>query len=158
MIAACGATREEPEVRMNGIVTYLNPEGLHRNPAYSQAVVTSGSIRTIYVGGQNAVDATGTVVGAGDIGAQAEQVARNIQVALAAAGARPEHVVKWTVFVVHGQPMEPAISGFQQVLGELPNPPAISVLFVAALANPDFLLEIEAIAVVPQNDNQGGPS
>lgn len=150
MMAACGVTQEEPEVRMRGTVSYLNPEGLHRNPAYSQAVVTSGRTRTIYVGGQNAVDASGNIVGGGEIGAQAEQVARNLQVALAAGGARAEHVVKWTVFVVQGQPMEPAIAGFQQVLGELPNPPAISVLFVAALANPDFLLEVEAIAVVPQ--------
>ena len=53
---------------------HLNPEGLHKNPAYSQAVVTEGNVRTVYVGGQNAVDASGQVVGRDDIGAQAQQI------------------------------------------------------------------------------------
>lgn len=135
---------------MKGTVAYLNPDGLHRNPAFSQVVVTGGRTRTIYVGGQNAVDSTGTIVGKGDIGVQAAQVARNLQVALAAAGAGPQHVVKWTVYVVQGQSVGPAMGGFRQVLGQPPSPPAISVLFVSALAHPDFLLEVEAIAVLPE--------
>ena len=69
---------------MRGQVERLNPEGLHKNPAYSQAVVTSGSLKTVYVGGQNAVDASGEVVGAGDIKLQAEQIFENLQTALAA--------------------------------------------------------------------------
>lgn len=135
---------------MKGSVSYLNPEGLHKDPVYSQAVVTTGRVRTIYVGGQNGVDATGTVVGKGDIGAQAAQVAKNLQVALAAGGARPEHVVKWNVYVVQGQAPEPAMGAFQKTLGSLPNAPTITVLYVAALANPDFLLEVDAVAVVPE--------
>jgi enamine deaminase RidA (YjgF/YER057c/UK114 family) len=135
---------------MKGSVSYLNPEGLHRNPAFSQAVMTSGPVRTIYVGGQNAVDAAGGIVGKGDMQAQAEQLANNLRVALASAGARIDHVVKWTIYVVQGQPVRPAMGAFQKVFGPLPNPPAISVLFVAGLANPDFLLEVEAVAVVPE--------
>jgi enamine deaminase RidA (YjgF/YER057c/UK114 family) len=135
---------------MKGTVSYLNPEGLHKNPAFSHLVATRGRTRTIYVGGQNAVDSSGTIVGKGDIGAQAAQVARNLQVALASADARVEHVVKWTVYVVQGQPVGPAMGAFQQVLGALPNPPTISVLFVTALAHPGFLLEVEAVAVVPE--------
>ena len=81
---------------------------------------------------------------------QAKQVARNLQVALAAANAGIEHVVKGTIYVVQGQPPGPAMGAFQQVLGLLPKPPTISVLFVAALAHPDFLLEVEATAVVPE--------
>ena len=46
-----------------GTVQHLTPEGMHRNPAYSQAVIVSGPARTIYIGGQNAVDATGNIVG-----------------------------------------------------------------------------------------------
>lgn len=135
---------------MKGTVEYLSPDGLHKNPAFSQLVVTGGRARTIYIGGQNAVDAAGTIVGKGDIGAQAEQVARNLQTALAAAGADVAHIVKWTVYIVAGQPLEPGMAGFMKVLGQLPNPPAITGVFVAALANPDFLLEVEAIAVVPE--------
>jgi enamine deaminase RidA (YjgF/YER057c/UK114 family) len=113
-------------------------------------ITTSGHTRTIYVGGQNAVEPSGTVVGKGDIGVQAKQVARNLRVALAAANAGIEHVVKWTIYVVQGQPLGPGMVAFQQVFGPLPKPPTISVLFVAALAHPDFLLEVEATAVVPE--------
>lgn len=137
-----------PLGRLRG--TCMSPEGLHRNPAFSQVVVASGRTRTIYVCGQNAVDAAGVIVGKGDIAAQAAQVAKNLQVALSAAGARVEHVAKWTVYVVSGQSVGPAMGAFQQVVGRLPNPPAISVVFVRALAHPDFLLEVEAVAVVPE--------
>ena len=130
-------------------VSYLNPDGLHRNPAFSQVVVTSGPARTVYVGGQNAVDAAGAIVGKGDMHLQAEQVASNLRVALAAADAGIEHVVKWTVYVLQGQPVGPAMGAFQKVFGPLRNPPVISVLFVAGLAHPDFLLEVEALAVIP---------
>jgi enamine deaminase RidA (YjgF/YER057c/UK114 family) len=100
---------------MKGTVSHLNPAGLHRNPAFSQVITTSGQTRTIYVGGQNAVDSAGTIVGKGDIGVQAKQVARNLQVALASANASVEHIVKWVVYVVQGQPLGPAIDAFQQV-------------------------------------------
>ena len=59
-------------------------------------------------------------------------------------------MIKWTVYAVQGQPAGPAIGAFNQVFGPLANPPTISVLFVAALANPEFLLEVDAIAVVPE--------
>jgi len=131
-------------------VTHLNPEGLHRNPAFTHAISVRGPYTTLFVGGQNAVDADGTLVGKGDIGAQAAQVAKNLTTVLAAAGARPEHIVKWTIYVVQGQPLGPAMGGFQQVLGRLEQPPTISVLFVAGLANPDFLLEVEAVAVLEE--------
>ena len=96
-------------------VQHLNPEGLHRNPAYSQAVVVSGSTKTIYVGGQSSVDSTGAVIGKGDIKAQAEQIFRNLEIALASGGARLEHVIKWNVYVVQGQPPQPAFEVFQRV-------------------------------------------
>jgi enamine deaminase RidA (YjgF/YER057c/UK114 family) len=133
---------------MRGQVEHLNPEGLHKNPAYSQAVVTSGSVKTVYVGGQNAVDASGEVVGAGDIKLQAEQIFENLQTALAAGGARLDDVVKWNIYVVQGQPPQPAFEVFQRVWGERPNPPLITLLFVAGLAHPDYLMEIDAVAVV----------
>jgi enamine deaminase RidA (YjgF/YER057c/UK114 family) len=119
---------------------------MHRNPAFSQAVVVEGNARTIYVGGQNAVDAQGRVVGAGDLAAQTERTLENLATVLAAAGARLQDVVKWTVFAVQGQDARPAVGVFQRVWGSAP-PPAISVIAVAGLANPEFLVEVEAIAV-----------
>ncbi len=135
---------------MNGIVQHLNPAGLHNNPAYTQAVVVSGNATTIYVGGQNAVDAHGNIVGKGDIRAQTEKALQNIKTALAAGGAELQHVVKWNFYILHGQSARAGFEAFQKVWGQRPNPPVISGIFVPALAHPDFLVEIDAIAVVPQ--------
>ena len=130
-------------------VEHLNPDGLHTNPAFTQVVTVSGPAKTVYVGGQNAVTASGQVVGEGDIGMQAEQVFQNLEAALAGAGAKLEHIIKWTVFVVEGQPLEPAFAVFQRVWGDRANPPLITLAVVSALARPEFLLELEATAVVP---------
>jgi enamine deaminase RidA (YjgF/YER057c/UK114 family) len=130
-------------------VEFLNPDGLSRNPAFSNVAVVSGSVRTIYVGGQDAIDGDGTIVGIGDIAAQTEQVLRNLRTALAAAGAGPEHVVKWNVFIVEGQDFRAGYAAFQSVWGDRPNPPVITAAVVKGLAHPDFLVEMDAIAVVP---------
>jgi enamine deaminase RidA (YjgF/YER057c/UK114 family) len=132
-----------------GFVLYLNPDNLPRNRAYTQVVSVSGAVKTIYVGGQDAVDEQGNIVGKGDIGTQTQQALVNLQKALAAAGAELEHIVKWNVYIVQGQSLQQGFAAFQQVWGNRPNPPAITGLFVAGLAHPDFLVEIDAIAVVP---------
>jgi enamine deaminase RidA (YjgF/YER057c/UK114 family) len=134
----------------DGQVLYINPDGLPRNPAFTNVIVVTGQVKTIYIGGQDAVDASGTIVGKGDIKKQTEQVLANLQTALQAGGAELEHVVKWNVYVVQGQPLQPGFEVFQQLWGRRPNPPAISMMFVSGLANPDFLVEMDAIAVVPQ--------
>jgi enamine deaminase RidA (YjgF/YER057c/UK114 family) len=112
--------------------------------------VVSGNVKTVYVGGQDAVDAEGNVVGKGDLGAQTEQVLKNVKTALAAAGAGPEHVIKWNIYVAPGQSVQEGYAAFQRVWGNPPKPPLITVVFVAGFANPDFLVEIDAIAVVPE--------
>lgn len=132
---------------MGARVTHLSPDGLHRNPYYSQAVAVQGNVKTIYVGGQNAVLADGSVVGVGDLRAQTEQVYKNLETVLKAAGGTLHDIVKWSIFVVQGQDILPSLGLFQQVWGQAP-PPAITVTFVAGLAHPDFLVEIEAIAVI----------
>jgi enamine deaminase RidA (YjgF/YER057c/UK114 family) len=67
-----------------GSVQYLNPESLPRNPAFTQVVVASGPVRTVYLGAQTAVDASGTLVGKGDVAAQTEQILKNIETCLQA--------------------------------------------------------------------------
>ena len=141
---------ESERAAQAGTVEHLNPDTLAKNPAFTNVVVVTGNVRTVYIGGQDAVDASGTIIGKGDIVAQTEQIYRNLEAALAAAGAGLEHVVKWNVYVVHGQPIQEAFQVFQRVWGDRPNPPTISMLFVAGLAHPDFLAEMDAIAVVPQ--------
>jgi len=135
---------------IDGSVQYLNPQGLLKNPAFTQAVVVTGSVKTVYIGAQNAVDASRNIIGKGDIAAQTEQVLKNVQICLEAAGARREHLIQWNIYIVQGQPIQPAFEVFQRWWGDRPDPPLNSVLFVAGLGHPDFLLGIDAIAVAPQ--------
>ena len=133
-------------------IEYLSPDSLHKNPAFSQVVTIEGNMRTVYVGSQNAVTSSGEVIRKGDMRQQASQVFKNLEIALAVAGARIENVIKWNVYIVQGQPLQPAFEQFQRVWGNRPNQPLVTVLFVAGLANPDYLLEIDAIAVISENN------
>ncbi len=81
-------TERAKEADATGSVYYVDPDELHHNPA-TNVVVVEGPARTVYIGGQNAVDASGDVVGKGDVAAQTEQVLANLRTALAAGGARP---------------------------------------------------------------------
>jgi len=102
--------------RRSGSVERLSPDGLVKNPAFSHVAVVSGPVRTIYVGGQDAVTADGEIVGKGDLGAQTAQILANIETALAAAGAGLEHVIKWNLLVVAGQDLRPGFEAFRRVL------------------------------------------
>jgi enamine deaminase RidA (YjgF/YER057c/UK114 family) len=133
-----------------GSVRYINPDSLNNNPAFTNVVVVEGNVRTVHIGGQDAVNASGEIVGKGDLVAQVEQVLANLRAALAAGGARPEHIIKWTIYVVEGQSLQAGFAAFQNAWPQTPNPPAITGVFVSPLAHPDFLVEMDAVAVVPQ--------
>lgn len=143
-------TQQSESTTVKGQVRYIDPDTLNKNPAFTNVVVVSGPVKTVYVGGQDAVDASGAIIGKGDLKAQTEQILKNIQAALAAGGAELEHVVKWNIYVLQGQSLNEGLEVFQQIWGNRPHPPAISVMFVAGLAHPDFLAEMDAIAVVPE--------
>ena len=134
---------------MSGAVEHLNPGGLPKNPAFTQAVVVTGPAKTVYIGMQNAVDVNRNIVGRGDIAAQTEQVLKNLEICLEAAGARPEHLIHWNIYLAQGQPLQAAFEVGMRWWGNRPNPPANSVLFVPSFSPPDFLIGIDAIAVVP---------
>jgi enamine deaminase RidA (YjgF/YER057c/UK114 family) len=131
-------------------VSYINPDSLNKNPAFTNVVVVEGNVRTVHIGGQDATNASGEIVGKGDIVAQVEQVLTNLHAALAAGGAGPEHIIKWNIYVVEGQSLQAGFAAFQNAWPETPNPPAITGVFVSGLAHPDFLVEMDAVAVVPQ--------
>ena len=133
-----------------GRVEFLNPDGLVRNPAFTNVAVVSGAVKTVYIGGQDAITADGEIVGQGDLAAQTVQVLRNLETALKAAGAGIEHLVKLNILVLEGQDFRAGYGAFQETWGDLPNPPLVTGAMVSALAHPDFLVEIEAIAVVPE--------
>jgi enamine deaminase RidA (YjgF/YER057c/UK114 family) len=133
-----------------GQVRYINPDSLNNNPAFTNVVVVEGNVRTVHIGGQDALNASGEIVGKGDIVAQVEQILANLRAALAAGGAGPEHIVKWNIYVVEGQPLQAGFAAFLNAWPQTPNPPAITGVFVSGLAHPDFLVEMDAVAVVPQ--------
>jgi enamine deaminase RidA (YjgF/YER057c/UK114 family) len=131
-------------------VELINPDGVQQPEAYYQVAIATGT-KTIYVSGQVARTADGKPVGAGDLAAQTEQVYRNLHAALAGAGATFEDVVKLTAYVVDWTPdkMGGLMSGAMRAAEDLGIDPrkAITMVGVAALSEPDLMIEVEAIAV-----------
>ncbi len=134
-----------------GQVQFINPEGLHPNPAFTHMVTVSGPVETIYIGAQVAVDAGGNLVGKGDLAAQTVQILHNIETCLKAAGAGPQHLIHWTIHVTQGLDMRPAFEAAMKWWGNRPNPPMNDVYYVSGFWPADFLISIEATAIVPQS-------
>jgi enamine deaminase RidA (YjgF/YER057c/UK114 family) len=128
-------------------ITRLNPDTMHKNPAFSQAAVISSDMQIVYVGGQNAVNAEGKIVGK-DIGTQTEQALTNVKLALEAAGATFDDVFKMTIYFVQGQDVQAGFAASQKIIPKGTPAPTISGIMVAGLANPDYLVEIEAVAAI----------
>jgi enamine deaminase RidA (YjgF/YER057c/UK114 family) len=131
-------TQNPEESPIHGEVTHLNPETLHKNPAFTQVITVTGPARTIYIGGQDAVDAQGNIVRKGDLAAQTHQVLLNLRTALAAASARPEHIIKWNVYLVQGQSLQAGFTAFQQFWGDQPDPPTIDFHLRLGAGTPGF--------------------
>lgn len=131
-------------------ITYINPEDLTTPRGYSHAVAVRGAHTTIYIGGKNGIARDGSVVGKGDLNAQTRQALENIRTTIAAAGADLSNVVKFTVFLIAGQDPRDGALAFREIWGDNPRLPAVSVVFVAGLGHPDWLVEIEAVAVIPE--------
>ncbi len=129
-------------------IEFIDPDGLFPSGTYTHTVVASGA-RTVYISGQVAQDASGEVVGPGDLAAQTEQVMKNLGAALAAAAAGYDDVVKITTLVVGYRPEHRAVLTEARSRHFRPDrPPASTLVGVEALARPEFLVEIEAIAVL----------
>ena len=124
-----------------------NPSELSEPRGYSQVTVATGK-RTVFVAGQVALDARGNLVGAGDLGAQARQAFRNVVVALASVGAVPSDVAKITWYVVnYSQDVLSTIAAARrEAFGD--HAPASTLIGVQALARPEFLIEVEATALL----------
>lgn len=125
----------------------INPEGLRRPPTYTLVVRASGG-STAYISGQVPVDVDGQIVGAGDFAAQAKQVFANLGIALAAVGADFSHVVKMTTYIVNYEPALREALGAARTAAMGGALPASTLVGVQALAMPEYLLEIEVIAVL----------
>ena len=128
------------------MVELINPEDLPKPRSYHQVAVATGT-RIVFVAGQVSEDVGGNLVGEGDFALQARTAFANVGRALAAAGAQPGQVARITIYVVAHRPeLLPLISEARiAVFGD--HRPADTLLGVATLAEPGYLIEVEAIAV-----------
>jgi enamine deaminase RidA (YjgF/YER057c/UK114 family) len=126
---------------------FLNPPGLKPLGMYSNAACGKGTM--VFIAGQVAVDADGKVVGAGDYEAQAVQVFENIKLALSAAGATFEDVIKLTIYIRNlTQASRKAVMGVRGRYISHTNPPAATMIGIDRLVEDELLVEVEAVAVV----------
>ena len=132
-------------------ITLVNPEGLPKVDTHRQMSIATGS-KLVFLAGQVAWDADGSTVGVGDLAAQVEQCYLNVATALAEVGGSFDDVAKLTLYIVDFTPdkMSLLVKGITRAaakLGVTPVPP-ITGLGISALAAPDFLVEVEATAVI----------
>ena len=123
----------------------IHPRSVHSTEGVGYSHVARVG-KTLYLAGQVALDRTGKLVGPGDIEAQARQVYANIMAILGELGAGAANVVKLTTYMTNPDDLD----GFRTVRNDVwPQPfPPNTLVFVRRLAHPDYLIEIEAIAVL----------
>ena len=129
-------------------VKRTNPAALSAPTGYTHIVEVTGPARIIYISGQIAFDKDGTIVGApGDMKAQAEQVFKNLETALTAAGAKFSDVVKMNSYITDMSKVQAVRDVRARYFKDAT--PASTFVEVKGLVRPELLLEIEVIAVVP---------
>jgi len=127
-------------------IRFLNPEGLFKPSTFSQIAVTEGD-KVIHISGQTARDPTSKIVAVGDVKGQAEKAFANLRTAIESVGGSMGDIAKITTFVVNLQPDDRVWIG-EMVKKHFPKPPAHTLVGISALAAPELLIEIEAIAVL----------
>ena len=121
-------------------------KSVYESPAYSQAIKVSGAQSVVFVSGQVAYDKKGGVAHAGNFKAQAREAFRSVVAQVKAAGGKPANIVKLNTYLTDVRyradliPIREAIFGKQL--------PASTLVGVTALAHPDWMIEVEAIAVI----------
>jgi enamine deaminase RidA (YjgF/YER057c/UK114 family) len=135
-----------PALAAGADLQFSNPDGLFKPSTFTQVVTAKGG-RTVYISGQTARDATSKILRTGDVRKQAEQVFENLRIAVESAGGSMADIVKITTFVVNLRPNDRTWIG-EMVKKNFPKPPAHTLVGIDALAAPELLIEIEAIAVL----------
>ncbi len=129
------------------IIKHRNPDGLHRHPAFSQAVEIPAGARLVLIGGQNGIDELGNVVSDTTAG-QTRRALENVRTAVEAAGGAITDIARWRVLLTDPAGAAAGFAEFATFWDAESAPPAITVEVVAGLANPAFLVEIEATAAL----------
>jgi enamine deaminase RidA (YjgF/YER057c/UK114 family) len=124
---------------------WTNPPNVYTPQAHYSQVARAGN--TLYISGQLGLDLDGNLVGEGDANAQARRAWRNLAAILSEYGATLRHLVKTTTYITHWAYRPLVAEARDEVFREPPYPPSTLVV-VQGLAEPRFLVEIEAIAVL----------
>jgi enamine deaminase RidA (YjgF/YER057c/UK114 family) len=127
-------------------VRFLNPTTLSKPPGYTHVVEVTGG-RTVYISGQVPLDESGNVAGSGDFAVQTTRVFENLKLALAAVNATFDHVIKVNMYITDMSKIEILREIRLRYYGS--NTPASTLVEVRRLARPEFMIEIEVIAVIP---------
>lgn len=125
----------------------MQPDGLVVSPAFSHVAVVPAGATTIYVGGQNGVDADNSLVSS-DVAEQSSRAIDNAEIALKAAGATLADVVQWTVLLVEDADLEAAYGAVGPRLATSGAPPLVTAARVSGLGVPGALVEVSAIAAI----------
>jgi enamine deaminase RidA (YjgF/YER057c/UK114 family) len=132
------------------VIERINPSSLAKPSGFTHAVGTQGG-RIVWLAGQTAMDASGAIVGVGDIVAQFDRVLANLMIALRAAGGEPGHLVQATIYIVdvldyraHARDLGAV---WRNHCGT--DYPATAGIGVARLWDADALVEVAGVAVVP---------
>ncbi len=129
---------------------FVNPPALSPTFGWTHVVTATGG-KTVYVSGQVSVNERGEVVGKGDLRAQTQQTFENLKHALTAAGATFRDVVKTNLYVVGLKPEQvPMLREVRSRYVNAEQPPASTLVGVSALIGADWLIEIEAVAVIAE--------
>ena len=129
---------------------FRNPATMPPSKGYTQVVEVPAGHRLIFLSGQVPLDSTGALRGGADFRAQATQVFENLRAGLAAAGARFEHVVKLSFYVLDVAHL-PVLREVRDQYVNAAAPPASTLVQVSRLYRDDVLLEVEAIAAIPES-------
>jgi enamine deaminase RidA (YjgF/YER057c/UK114 family) len=124
----------------------VNPPELHPAPGFSHVAIATGT-RVVHLAGQVALDQQFGVVGGDDLGEQTKAAMRNVEVALRAAGASWDDIVRRTIYTVHPTEFKTITAGIDEVTGGAAHP-AQTIVGITGLAVPGLLIEIECTAVV----------
>jgi enamine deaminase RidA (YjgF/YER057c/UK114 family) len=130
------------------LLQFISPATVHKTTGYTHAVKVS-DCRLVFISGQVAQDVQGNLVGKDDFKAQAEQVFRNLTEVLKASGAGVKDIAKMNSYVVGLTPER--LADYRAARTKYltqPDPPASTLIGVVALARPEYLLEVEAVACV----------
>ena len=124
----------------------VNPPELHPAPGFSHVAIATGT-KVVHLAGQVALDQQFGLVGGDDLGEQTKAAMRNVEVALRAAGASWDDIVRRTIYTVHPTEFETITAAIDEVTGGAEHP-AQTIVGITGLAVPGLLIEIECTAIV----------